>query len=400
MTGRIAIVDDSPGDTYLLRTALHDAGFQDISCYSTLAAAKEALVQAPLAIELILLDARLPDGSGFQLCKWLKTHLSHSLPVIMLTGMESAETRRLAAESGADAHLRKPFDTRILLAHLQRVLKQATGEDQPIERQATHPRSIDGYQVLRTLSWSASSTVYVAEKEGRCFALKLLSAEAVGTPAALRFAEEIQLASSLTHPSLVACCDQGSYHLQPYCVFEYAGEQDLRLELSVSGALTPQRWLLVGSRIAAALQYLHRKNIVHRDITPANVFASGDCIKLGDFGIARQQDAAQGIAGTPQYMAPEQFRGISQPASDVYGFGTTMAHAALGQPPFAAPTPIGMLRQHLTAPLPELFKSRQDLPAEPIASILAAIQPAPEKRPPIGQLADLFERHYKLALRI
>jgi serine/threonine protein kinase len=202
---------------------------------------------------------------------------------------------------------------------------------------------------------------------GRDVAIKILSADTSASPEARqRFEREARTISQLSHPNICALYDVGeapdpqSAIPQPYLVMELLEGETLAHRLA-SGALPLGQTLHHATQIADALAKAHRAGIVHRDLKPANVMLTKEGLKLLDFGLAKAAPprepaafsvatvtvpppitARGAIAGTVQYMAPEQIEGRPADArSDIYAFGAVMYEMATGTRAFgSAPRPL------------------------------------------------------------
>ena len=134
--------------------------------------------------------------------------------------------------------------------------------------------------------------------------------------------------------------------------------------------------------IAAALNGIHAAGVVHRDLKPSNVLLSRVGPKVIDFGIARALDAVErltesgDVVGTPAYMAPEQFRGTTTTATDVFSWGAVVTFAATGRPPFGTGAPYELMHRVLSDPpdLGGLERPLRDLVAR-------ALDKEPGRRP-------------------
>ena len=207
----------------------------------------------------------------------------------------------------------------------------------------TQPELPPGYTQVRTLGSSALSEVFlVANEDGRRFALKLLRRSIAKDPRILeRFRREAELLAELRHPNLV----QGHGTLQadgrPGLLLEFIEGASLRDALQES-SLGWEQVARYGVQVARALEMLHRKGILHRDVKPHNILldATRGAV-LADLGLVRRMEDPEltrpGAAlGSPAYMSPEQARdpsGVSEEA-DVYSLGATLHHALSGCPPF------------------------------------------------------------------
>ncbi|MBO0838684.1 MAG: serine/threonine protein kinase, partial [Actinobacteria bacterium] len=132
-------------------------------------------------------------------------------------------------------------------------------------------------------------------------------------------------------------------------------------DLLATRTLEPEEAVMVGRRIAGALQAAHRAGVVHRDVKPSNILLDGEGNPLlADFGVARRLDAAtitQGVTpvGTAEYVAPELARGGEpSPASDLYALGATLYESLAGRPPFTGTDALAVLYQHRHEPVPPL----------------------------------------------
>src|SRR5262249_48392295 len=148
--------------------------------------------------------------------------------------------------------------------------------------------------------------VYLAtdKKLGRNVAVKLAH------PGRGDLWREARAAARLAHPNVVTIHEIGDHAGSPYLVMEYVDGPTLR-ERIAQGRLPLAEGLRIARDLAAAITAAHRESIVHLDLTPANVLLAADGrARVVDFGLARTPDAAESErAGTPAYMAPEQWRG-------------------------------------------------------------------------------------------
>ena len=213
-----------------------------------------------------------------------------------------------------------------------------------------------------------------------------------------RFYAEALAASRLDHPNITRVIDFGQ---EPdgllYLAMEFLAGVELRAVLEKDGVLPAQRIAEVMMQTCAGLSHAHARGIVHRDIKPENlVIVPGqdddgqpiELVKVCDFGIAQHralpgaEQEAGIIAGTPEYMSPEQCRGDELDArSDVYACGVVLYELATGRVPFTAERPQSILNKHqFTEPVkPSLIRPDVDPLLEKI--ILRALAKEPEDRP-------------------
>lgn len=246
---------------------------------------------------------------------------------------------------------------------------------------------IGPYQIHRGLGSGASATVHEVSKlddpSSIRMALKLLKDAGSGDEKE-RFQREIRTSLDLKHPNLAETYDWGeTTDGRLYLVTELLQGQSLRALLEREprpGVALIQKVL---ESLAEALDYLHRRDIVHRDVKPDNIFVleSGE-VKLVDLGIAKGGELTpltqMGRAvGTPHYMAPEQAKGSATAASDQYALGIVAFEMLAGRRPFGGSQGVEILQKHLQDPVPALSEYRR----ESTPNLEAALEKCLAKRP-------------------
>ncbi|MBS0263586.1 MAG: protein kinase [Planctomycetes bacterium] len=188
----------------------------------------------------------------------------------------------------------------------------------------------------------------------RYVAIKVLAPHLATSPAArLRFAREAQAAAAVVHDNVVAIHAVSEANGLPYLVMPYIRGASLQKRIDTQAPLATPEILRIGRQVAAGLAAAHAQGLVHRDIKPANILLDDgvERLKITDFGLARAADDASltrsgVIAGTPQFMSPEQARGDAVDSrSDLFSLGTVLYTLCTGRPPFRAETSFGMLRR-------------------------------------------------------
>ncbi|EMI44761.1 serine/threonine-protein kinase [Rhodopirellula sp. SWK7] len=188
----------------------------------------------------------------------------------------------------------------------------------------------------------------------RPVAIKVLSPHLAGVGAArMRFMREAQAAAAIVHPSIVPIYSVVPNARLPYLVMPCIAGGNLQQRLDREGPLELTEVLRIGLQVAEGLSAAHKNSVIHRDIKPANILVEegNGRVLISDFGLARALDDATltcsgMIAGTPQYMSPEQARGESLDArSDLFSMGSLLYTLATGRPPFRAESPLGVLRK-------------------------------------------------------
>ncbi len=279
-----------------------------------------------------------------------------------------------------------------ILATLAAWVLRGRGDD------GASPGQIGPYRLLRKLDEGGTGAVYLADHEflKRPCALKLLRA---ADPSAIaRFEREAQAAAMLSHPNTVTIFDSGrTADGTPFCAMEYLPGRCVADLVHGSGPMPASRALYLGRQVCAALAEAHRIGLIHRDLSPTNVFVAFvggrfDVAKVLDFGAVGgwaagvENDPAAGgaIAGTPEYVAPEQAvagRSIDSRA-DIYGFGALLHFMVTGAPPFERATPADVLLAHALQPVKSLRERVADLPADVEAVIVRCLAKRPEDRYP------------------
>ena len=188
----------------------------------------------------------------------------------------------------------------------------------------------------------------------RFVAIKLLAPHLAGNGASRqRFAREAQAAAAVVHENVIAIHSVAESNDLPYLVMPYVRGMSLQKRVDVEGPLELEEILRIGMQTASGLAAAHAQGLVHRDIKPANILLADGVsrVTITDFGLARAADDASLthsglIAGTPQYMSPEQASGANvDHRSDLYSLGSMMYAMCAGRPPFRAESAYGILKR-------------------------------------------------------
>lgn len=254
----------------------------------------------------------------------------------------------------------------------------------PGDKPARFPRiPQDRYEIIGMLGSGGMGTVLKARhvQLNKFVAIKVLNMELIKDRTSLsRFETEARAGGQLSHPNLVAVFDFGyTIDGEPYFVMEYVEGFSLSELVKRSGRCGPSDFVFVFGQALKALNYIHKKNVIHRDIKSSNImlqFIEGDrYVKLLDFGIAKvladsgitmQQLTATGEAvGSPLYMSPEQCRGSHVDVrADIYSLGCVMHECFAGYPPFRGANAMQTIQMHLNdppVPLASICRSEQEL---------------------------------------
>ena len=259
------------------------------------------------------------------------------------------------------------------------------------------------YQVDKELGKGAMGVVYLGKdpKIGRVVAIKTmaLSQEFAGeelTDARERFFREAETAGRLQHQNIVTIFDAGEEHDLAYIAMEFLKGRDLAEFCKGDHLLPVPTVVSIVIRVAEALTYAHKQNVVHRDIKPANIMyeLESDTVKVTDFGIARITDSSKTktglVLGTPSFMSPEQLAGKKVDGrSDLYSLGVMLFQMLAGVLPFRGDSMAELMYKIANEEAPDVRIVRPELP-EALARVVAkALSKRPETRyQDGGQLAS------------
>ena len=229
------------------------------------------------------------------------------------------------------------------------------------------------YEVISPLGKGGMGEVYLAAdvRLGRRVALKVLPAAAADDQDSLaRFIREARAASALNHPNIITIHDIGDAADTRFIAYEFVDGRTLR-DITRRAPLDVATAIDIGIQVTSALAEAHLAGIIHRDLKPDNVMVRPTgLVKLLDFGIARLSRPAEAdvtklampgqtvggmLIGTPQYMSPEQARGLEvDHRTDLFSFGAMLYELLSGTSPFAAGTATDILVAVLTREPPRL----------------------------------------------
>ena len=240
------------------------------------------------------------------------------------------------------------------------------------------------YEIERTLGKGAMGVVYLGRdpKINRVVAIKAIPlaeefAEDDLADAKARFFREAEMAGRLNHPGIVIVFDAGEEDGLAYIAMEYLRGQHLSNYTEAGRLLPPRTVMLLMARVADALHYAHRQNVVHRDIKPANIMYNPetDELKITDFGIARLTDTSRTktgiVLGTPSFMSPEQLEGRNLDGrSDLFALGVSLFFLLTGQLPFRADSMTRLMHKIASEQHPSIRVLQPELP-ECVEEIMA-----------------------------
>jgi serine/threonine protein kinase, bacterial len=235
-----------------------------------------------------------------------------------------------------------------------------------------------GYAILRRLGSGAMGEVYLVQhpRLPRRDALKVLAEHVSADPEYReRFNREAQNAATLSHPNIVAVYDRGEYEGQLWITMAYIEGTDASrlLEGKYRKGMPPDEVVQIVTAVADALDYAHQRQLLHRDVKPANILmaeldSGGWRAMLADFGIARRVDDSSTLTqtnmtvGTVAYAAPEQLMG--QPLdgrADQYSLAATAFELFTGTHLYLDRNPAVVISQHVSAPPPAIAERKPEL---------------------------------------
>jgi serine/threonine-protein kinase len=248
------------------------------------------------------------------------------------------------------------------------------------------------YRLESLLGEGAMGVVFRATREpdGEVVALKvlkrLLSKDEVYRR---RFVHEARVAAEVSHKHLVPILEAGEAEERSYLAVKYVSGRSLEERIREGGPLGLDEFLKVAAQAGSALDALHHKGLVHRDVKSSNIMIDdqGDA-SLTDFGLAKGPaytvlTRPGQVMGTLDYMAPELIKGEpATTASDIYAFGCVIYECIAGAPPFSHKSMLQVGLAHLGEEPPDPLASRPELAKELTWATLQALAKEPERRPP------------------
>ena len=250
------------------------------------------------------------------------------------------------------------------------------------------------YQIREIIGEGAMACVYKAydPEINRPLAIKLLKAQLrLDGEYHGRFLREAKGAGVLSHPNIVTVFDVGEDQGHPYIAMELVEGQTLAEALKANKPMSTKDIVEIAIQLTRALDYAHKKGIVHRDVKPGNIMRLNDTntIKVADFGICRidgsEGDATRtqigNVLGTPHYMSPEQVVGEKVDSrSDLFSAGVVLYQLLTGHLPFEGDTLISVAYKITKTDPPSLDKVRADLPLSLRRIVERALKKQPDKR--------------------
>lgn len=254
--------------------------------------------------------------------------------------------------------------------------------------------TLPDYEVLAAIGEGGMSRVYKGRQRatGRLVAIKVIATEvAENFTAVERFEQEFRVGRKLSHPNIVQVLDFAREPPNPYLVMEYVEGQSLGRRVRQQGPLPEAEAVLLITQVAQALDYAHKRRVIHRDVKPDNILLTADGrAKLTDFGLVkdciddRHLTESMTVLGTAHFMAPEQYLDAKRVTArcDVYSLGATLYMAVTGKKPFESCRSLSAVMQQVArgsfTPPRELLPTLSETVDE---TIRQAMNPDPARRP-------------------
>lgn len=267
------------------------------------------------------------------------------------------------------------------------------------------------YEIIRLIGVGAMGDVFLAKDKDldESIAIKILNKSDFAPEIFNQFKEEIRLARRITHRNILRTFDFGAYQKPYYITMEYIQGYDLGQLIQKKGPLEVHIGIAMARQICTAMNAAHQQGIIHRDLKPSNMMITRQGIlKIMDFGLAMkvrrsasddtlwpdsQENENTTVAGTPKYMAPEQFFGWNlDERTDIYAIGVILFTLFSGRSPFVAKSFDEFANLHHTVAPPKLTRLVPDLPKKLELIIEKALQKKPEDRfQSVRQMLDYLQ---------
>jgi serine/threonine protein kinase len=297
--------------------------------------------------------------------RWERHLASCTACQIHLQRLEEDERRLLSLARQMGDPTTRPVDP--TLTQVRERLYDLTGADRPAAGpsdlyflrptdEAGLLGTLGPFEVREVIGQGGMGIVLAAYEPSlhRLVAIKMLSPALAGSATARqRFTREAKAAAAVCHEHVVAVHGVHESDGLPYLVMQYVAGESLQARLDRTGPLEVAEVVRIGMQTASGLAAAHAQGLIHRDIKPANLLLENGLakVKITDFGLARTADdvglTRDGtVAGTPEYMAPEQARGeVVDHRADLFSLGSVLYAMCAGVPPFRGATPLALLHE-------------------------------------------------------
>ncbi len=311
----------------------------------------------------------------------------------VLTREQLEEAERTISKEAEAGKPRRPVEDVLLekgVLKSEQVWAVYKAKERLIRDARSRGQRIGGYEIIGKLGEGGLGVVYKARQlsMGRVVALKVLHERWVTDDEfRKRFLVEARLVGRLSHPNLIQVIDVGRYKSTLYFSMEFVDGEPVDATVDRDGRMDLQSTVSIAIQVASALEYLHQRRIVHRDVKPGNIMVTKAGIaKLGDFGFVKSSlesvlSTEGEVLGTPDYISPEAARGEKNLdfRSDLYSLGTTLYHMLTGNPPFGGSVS-DVMDQHIKNEPKPIQQIVKDLPQEMTNVIEKLMRKRPDDR--------------------
>ncbi len=254
-------------------------------------------------------------------------------------------------------------------------------------------KSIGRYDIIHKIADGGMGSVYKARSQitGEMVAIKIVPAHMANNQVLVkRFEQEFRAASSLDHENIVRAIDFGYENATPYLVMEYVEGENLGQRIDRQGRISEKEAIKIIAQIAQGLNKAHGQGLIHRDVKPDNILITPEGkAKLADMGLAKETETELNLTrtgrglGTPQFMAPEQFRNAKNADArcDIYSLGATLYMALTGELPFKSCSPLDAWMKKVQNDFPPPRQLASHLSERVDWAIRRAMSADPKQRP-------------------
>lgn len=272
---------------------------------------------------------------------------------------------------------------------------------------------IEGIEILKPIASGSFGRVFLGRQIflGRTVALKILSITNTSEKLLRQFQLEAKVGCALDHPNIAKMYSYGiACDGRPYLIFEYIEGNTLAQHLQQNGPLSSTEFIEIFKQVALALDYIHNRNIIIRDLKPQDIILSpagnSFLVKLIDFGLVRLLQESQPaqmtmtstleLVGEPAYMSPERCANKNvDTRSDLYSMACIMYQSLSGHPPFTAHSDTEMMMKHVSEEPSLLKRSKKESHVSPslVSLISRCLRKLPQDRPASArEVFNLLER--------
>jgi serine/threonine protein kinase len=254
-------------------------------------------------------------------------------------------------------------------------------------------KSIGHYDILQKIADGGMGSVYRGrnQQNGETVAIKIVPPHMANNDVLLkRFRQEFDTASKLDHPNIVRAMDFGMEAGSPYLVMEFVEGETLGQRIDRQGRIPEKEAIKIIAHISQGLHKAHSMGLVHRDVKPDNIIITPDgTAKLADLGLVKDNETDLNLTrtgrglGTPQFMAPEQFRNAKNADArcDIYSLAATFYMALTGELPFRSCSPLDAWMKKVQNDFPAPRELNPQLSERVDWAIRRAMSADPQQRP-------------------